>query len=119
MTARVRQALAPVGQFEILVDDLAFTSGERFAEDAAFGVDDGGEEAAGERAGGAAGVLSDLCLLVGVESGRGIDYEEGRIQSVPRGVDPCLLGERRAAEGPGHMAAWICSPSASNRSRVL
>ena len=61
---------------------------------------------------GAARILHDLGLLIGVEPRRRADDEAGRFQGVLTDGDFRLLGEQRAEADPGHIAEWICSPSA-------
>ena len=100
MSARIHETFAHFDQRKIQVGDhFAFAAAQRLADDAALGIDDGGEAAAGDRTDRTAGVLGDLRLLLCVEpGGRGHDEASG-FERVLAHVDLGLFGEKRTGEG--------------------
>ena len=90
----------------------AFARADRLAHQGAIGRDDRGKATARNRSNAPAGVLGDLCLLIGIQPGCRADHEARGFQSVLPDVDLSLFRKQVAEIEPGYIAEWISSPSA-------
>jgi hypothetical protein len=76
-------------------------AGDRFSDDASFGVDDRREVALGELCDGTAGVRGELRPLLGVQPAGRVDHEARRLQGVLPDGDFHLTGEVVPAQAAG------------------